>query len=82
MDGYYLKHHYVMGRATGFCFNAAQAYKQWKMPMGKSSSEHLLNKTTVAACTYVPPVGVGVKHGSYERVLRRRKYVANLCTFA
>ena len=79
MNGYYLKHQYKMGRASGLCFNPKQEYQKWKMPLGKSESEFLLMKTTSTACMYVPPTGVGVKHDSYARVLQRRRHVAQTC---
>jgi len=37
-----------------------------------SESEHLLK--LISCCSkYVKPINVGVKHGSYDRVLRRRR---------
>lgn len=38
----------------------------------ESESEHLL-KLTSCCSKYVKPTNVGIKHGSYDRVLRRRR---------
>lgn len=42
------------------------------MIQSQSESEHLL-KLNSCCSKYVKPKNVGVKHGSYDRVLRRRR---------